>query len=292
MNRAQIIAALFLALVCAIIFSQSDAGTRLLSCDRAPSAGAPGPAPVPAPRPPPAPVNVSKLMGTIVFHREADRGAGDMFLPYWYYLNGRIVKRVAESGDEQRDFSVLTAAGEYKAELVTQNGNGRFPLVVTSLGSAQVVAGQSTEVLVPVVELPLSARAAAAAAVWTVEWAQSVDKRLRDDYAKYTRAPIVSALTDARAALAANPAWSATVYVRLPDGEGGARELDARQVRAIVEYLDDEWWSDYQRYLALQPADDVKPYYDAIANLVAQVRKQTAELNGVAEKLEEVERQP
>jgi hypothetical protein len=84
-------------------------------------------------------------------------------------------------------------------------------------------------------------------------------------------------------------------HVRLPETHGGPRELNAQQVRILVQWLDDTYWGWYPftdrdnvafRVMAQQLNADQRNKWESLTAFVKRNREMVRELNAIASALE------
>ena len=120
---------------------------------------------------------------------------------------------------------------------------------------------------------------------WVEERLHGVEKTI----VQYQSDPIVLELNSLREEFLASPPSEPVAYVRLPAAHGGPRELDARQVRMIVEWLKQKHWGWFPDGAVLTEPDPARLYTD-LKKKVALYRKQVDRLAVVADALEQVEK--
>ena len=92
--------------------------------------------------------------------------------------------------------------------------------------------------------------------------------------------PVVQALNEAMLDLRLSPADHPAVWVKLPRENGGKRELDARLVAALVQYLRKEYGVD--EALATAPEGSPADFKDALARLLPLIRAHNQRIQTLA----------
>ena len=173
---------------------------------------------------------------------------------------------------------VRLAPGVHRFEMLLLNTGG-FPLQISSREIELTAAGPAE------VRLDLPAgyscwpAASAIAALPREDWQAQLERvqaNLKGSISGLAADPVARALAEALARLRLTPPERPVIRVDLPADRGGARELDARQVRSLLRYLRNE----YQLYegLVSAPADAPAEYRNAMARLAPLLRAHNARL--------------
>jgi hypothetical protein len=107
-----------------------------------------------------------------------------------------------------------------------------------------------------------------------VDWQEEFGKRqatVKKKIQGFADDPIVRAMNEAILNLRLAPSDRAAVWVDLPAENGGKRELDARLVAALVQYLTDEYGVNEDDF-ATPPEGSPADYKDSLAKLLPLVR--------------------
>lgn len=191
-----------------------------------------------------------------------------------------------------REVKVEVSPGRHTAELVlahTGNDPDLFPLAIGK-EQVSVLSGATARVKPPVIGTNT------ARFVWpaikfpnNLMWVEQQLRRVEKTIVQYQGDPIVQELNALREEILASPPSEPVAYVALPASCGGPRELDARQVRMIVDWLKRKHWQWFPNVAGVTVGDPGGLFMN-LRSKVALYRARIDGLTVVAEALEQVEK--
>lgn len=246
----------------------------------------------------PPPPEVRPLVGTLAIHPPDSTAVSE----WWLYVNGQVVAAGGDARQGTMDAGALVIVvvpGEYEVGVVVARPAAEdvYPL---EWGARRVTVGAGDSVPVaPETAGPVTWTAPADSSLPylpTGEWITWLYARVVRTYNQTRRDPVFAALNDAAARLGASPPATPGVFVDLPEALGGNRELDAAQVRILVDWLERVRWSWFDRVLpdagitVDQLSGAERATYGDIEENVRKAKAEIENLGRIAEQLEEAAR--
>jgi hypothetical protein len=217
---------------------------------------------------------------------------------------GRMLRMFSTRDDILDTISIKLVPGRYTVELAVRTDYvqgtepGRFPLMFKQT-HGEVEAGKTCTLQlavppmtstqppvaerVPVPSLPgLQTDAAEHQRRYLERLTSEVDAKLTS----YQADPVVVAVQKLRETPLVRP----IVYMEFAKEQGGAREIDAQQIRLIVAYLKEKYWGWFPKsYSVMGKTEQGTARFHQLAGVVAHHRKSLDQCSAIAERLQELE---